>query len=213
MLKNKRIRLLGIFIIRQEKDLYSLIQRKSLIEMLKSNFKRIVFIFNLSILLCTLNNCQSQSEFHGNIKINSSSLQKLLTGFYSYMTDAENGNLNSRDYYVRINLSSIDDTTEYAEISLYRYDVARLEKNANGFYGYLKRNNTYFIFSTSNRLIAKDSAKKNPRLFSYADNLEKPLPKPQYDPYRWESVIRKDKIIRKSPHEVIEKYMGRKPGA
>ncbi len=174
--------------------------------MQNSIFKTVALVFIVCII-CVKTNAQTQNEFKGNVRIKSSCLLKVLNGFYSYILDKKNGEFNTLDYYVRINISSTNDSTDYLEISLYSYVVTSLEKNPNHFYGYLKRNNIYFVFSTSSRLIIKESRMNNPQLFKVLTTPEKSYPKPSYDPYRWEFVICKNKILQKIPSEVIEKYV------
>ena len=149
-------------------------------------------------------NAQSKNEFNGNIKINSSCLSKVINGFYRYIKDKKGQGYNSSEYYVRVNLSSMNDSTDYVELSLYSYKVTELEDNPNKFYGYLKRDNVSFVFSTANRLVTKKSSVSNPKLFN---KLKSKYPKGPYDPYGWEFTISKNKIIQKSPPADIEKYI------
>jgi len=46
-----------------------------------------------------------------------------IKGFYSYITDKKIEKFNSSDYYVKVNLSSTNDSTDYFEISLYSYAI------------------------------------------------------------------------------------------
>lgn len=175
--------------------------------MLKWTFKKVAMLFASLVVFYMGSEAQTQNGFTGNVSIKDSILLEAINGFYCYVTDKKDGKFNSSDYYVRINLSSTNDSTDYFEISLYSYAVTNLEKNPNRFYGYLKRNNIYFIFTTGNRLITKDLKRSNPRLFKVAKTSSARYPKPPYDPYRWEFIISKNKVIQKTPSAVIEKFV------
>lgn len=191
----------------QERNLYSLIPRKLLTEMLKSNFRKLVLFCASLICLCITSDAQNQYEFTGNVTVKNTVMMEAIKGFYSYITDKKIEKINSSDYYVKVNLSSTNDSTDYFEISLYSYAITNLEKKPNSFYGYLKRDNIYFVFSTAHKLIAKNSKMNNPKLFKSVNISGKQYPKPPYDPYRWEFLLCKNKVIQKNPSDVIEKFV------
>ncbi|GEM_PF-6924829 len=175
--------------------------------MLKLNFRKVVLFFVSLIALCITSDAQNQYEFTGNVTVKSTALMEAIKGFYSYITDKKDGKFDSSAYYVRVNLSSTNDSTDYFEISLYSYAITNLERKPNSFYGYLKRDNIYFVFSAAHKLIAKNSRMNNPRLFKSVKTSGKQYPKPPYDPYRWEFLLCKNKVIRKTPSDVIEKFV------
>jgi len=184
-----------------------MIRKVSLTGMLKSNIRKAVLVFASLISFCITSEAQNQYEFTGNVTVKSTALMEAIKGFYSYITDKKDGKFNSSEYYVKINLSSTNDSTDYFEISLYRYAITNLERKPNSFYGYLKRDNIYFVFSASHKLIVKDKKVNNPRLFTSVKISGKRYPKPPYDPYRWEFVVCKNKVIQKNPSDVIEKFV------
>ena len=182
-----------------------MIQRKSLMMTLNLNFKRQVLTLLLSGFFYTLN--AQDFGFLGNMEIKASILQTSLNGFYKFIVDKRNDTFNCSEYFVRVNITAIDDSTNYIEMSLYNFKLASQEQNPNNFYGYLTRNNIYFVFSNENKLVAKVSKISNPKLFGKSAKLNRNTPKQSYDPYRWELVVCNNQILQKSPPETIDKYV------
>lgn len=179
-------------------------QKKLLTEMQRLNFRKVIILLNL--FFCANANAQVEHFFSGNIQIKDTSLVKILDGFYDYLKDKKNGEFNGGEYYVRVNLSATNDSTDYIELLLYNYAMASLEKKASQYYGYLKRENVYIVFSNKSRLIKKLRGKKNIRILNIK-KAKKNYPKNPYDPYRWEFVVSNGKVIQQVPSDTIKKYI------
>jgi hypothetical protein len=145
------------------------------------------------------------SSFRGNIKVLDTTLSKVINGFYSYLQDEGHGKqFNSAEYFVGITLSRTNDSTDYIEVTLSNYALSRpIIKTLPGFYGFLKRNSVYFLFWNKNRLVKRSIKTPNPNIFK---KFKRPRIVAPYDPYAWEFVLCKGKILKSSPVETISKY-------
>jgi hypothetical protein len=176
-----------------------------------SNLIRKIIVLILFLVSSELIYAQKNLEgFTGNIKIIDTSLEKIVNGFYNYLLDKGEGKkINSVEYFVGISIVCSNDNTYTIEITLSSYALSRPSvKKLPGFYGFLRKDDIYFIFWNKSKYLKQINKTPNPNVF---EKFKKPSIVSPYDPYKWEVVLKKGAILDMSPKETIEKYIIIKP--
>lgn len=153
---------------------------------------------------------KSGNKTDGNIKIIDSTVEKIITGFNSYLLErGERKKFNVSEYFVGITILTSKDSTDHIEVTLSNYALTRASVRVlPGFYGYFKREGINFVFWNKNRSIKKNKSVSNPDIFK---KFKKPRILRTDHPYSWEIVLKNGTILDMSPKETIQKYIITQP--